>query len=61
LKANIAQLEEYKLENEKLKEKIEQLNVGRVFAGIEKNNEEAKQKIDSLIKEINLCIMALKD
>jgi phage shock protein A len=61
LKANVVQLEACNKENMKLKEQIEQLNVGRAFAGIETDNEEAKQKIDGLIKEINLCIATLKE
>ncbi len=44
-----------------LKQQVEQLKLGKAFAGNVDNNEEAKRKIDSLIKEINLCIAALKD
>ncbi len=44
-----------------MKETIRGLKLGKAFAGKDENNLEAKQKIDSLIKEINLCINALKD
>ncbi len=44
-----------------LKETIKGLKLGKAFAGKQENNQEAKQKIDSLIKEINICIAALKD
>jgi len=44
-----------------LKQQVEQLKLGKAFAGNADNNEEAKRKIDSLIKEINLCIATLKD
>ncbi len=45
----------------RLKQQVEQLKLGKAFAGNADNNEEAKRKIDSLIKEINLCIATLKD
>ena len=48
-------------EIEGLKETLRGLKLGKAFAGKNENNLEAKQKIDSLIKEINLCIAALKD
>ncbi len=44
-----------------LEQQIDRYKLGIAFAGNEVNNEEAKRKIDSLIKEINLCITALKD
>ncbi len=61
LKKNAVQLEACNEEKKTLKEQIEQRDVGRAFAGINTNNEEAKQRIDGLIKEINLCIAALKE
>jgi len=56
-----ARLRGFEKENEALKLEIEQLKVGKAFAGKEGNNEEAKQKIDNLIREINHCITALKE
>jgi len=61
LKEKIAEIELLKQENEQLKGQLEQFKVSKAFAGKSENNEEAKQKIDSLIKEINLCITTLKD
>jgi len=46
---------------DELKLKFDQLNIGKAFEGSEETNEEAKRKIDSLIKEINLCITTLKE
>ncbi len=48
-------------ENNDLKTKLEQFAIGSAFAGKAEGNQEAKAKIDSLIKEINLCIATLKD
>ena len=48
-------------DKELLNQQIEQYKLGNAFAGNDANNEDAKRKIDSLIKEINLCITALKD
>jgi len=61
LKEQAGQLETLKEKNETLSVEIEQLNVGKAFAGNHANNDEAKKKIDGLIKEINLCITALKE
>ena len=61
LKEQAEQLETLKEKNETLSVEIEQLNVGKAFAGNHANNDEAKKKIDGLIKEINLCITALKE
>jgi len=61
LKEKVAEIEFLKNENEQLKEQLKQFKVSKAFAGKSENNEEAKQKIDSLIKEINLCITTLKD
>jgi len=61
LKEKIAEIDLLKHENDHLKGRLEQFKVGKAFAGKTENNTEAKQKIDSLIKEINLCITALKD
>jgi len=61
LKNNVAQLETCKEENLTLKDKIGQQEAGRAFAGNNTDNEEAKQKIEGLIKEINYCIAALKE
>jgi len=61
LKEQADQLEAIKEKNVSLSAEIEQLNVGKAFAGNHANNDEAKKKIDGLIKEINLCIAALKE
>jgi predicted nucleic acid-binding Zn-ribbon protein len=61
LRDKTAEIDLLKHENEQLQGQLEQLKVSKAFAGNTENNQEAKQKIDSLIKEINLCITALKD
>ncbi len=61
LKEQMDQLQACESEKQQLNRQIDQLKLGKAFAGNEGNNEEAKRKIDSLIKEINLCIAALKD
>ncbi len=61
IKEQMDQLQACEAENSLLQHQIDQLKLGKAFAGNEENNEEAKRKIDSLIKEINLCIAALKD
>ena len=61
LKAQAEQLSKSEAKNMQLKHDIEQFKLGQAFAGNKENNEEAKAKIDSLIKEINLCIATLKD
>ncbi len=61
LKRKNDSLEHCEEEKQKLKRQMNQLKVGKAFAGNAENNEEAKLKIDSLIKEINLCITALKE
>ncbi len=61
LKAQAEQVSKCEAENTKLKLDIEQFKLGQAFAGNKEDNEEAKAKIDSLIKEINLCIATLKD
>jgi len=61
LKEQAEQLEVYKQEKQQLLTEIEQLSISKAFAGKQGNNEEAKKKIDRLIKEINLCIVALKE
>ncbi|HFX17909.1 MAG TPA: hypothetical protein ENK64_02045 [Flavobacteriales bacterium] len=60
LNEKTALLQQCKDENETLANRLEQLKLGKAFAGNTFNNKEAKLKIDSLIKEINLCIAALK-
>ncbi len=45
-----------------LKLDYEKLKIAKSFvAGSDKNNDEAKKKIEKLIKEINICIADLKD
>jgi len=61
LKEQAAQLEAYEQEKQALKAEIEQLNMAKAFAGKQANNDEAKKRIDGLIKEINLCIAELKE
>ncbi len=61
IKQKTGQLSRYEEEINQLKGQMNQLKVGKAFAGNAENNKEAKLKIDSLIKEINLCIAALKD
>ncbi len=62
LKEKDAQILVLKDEIADLKTKQEQWDIGKAFEGSSgEGNEEAKKKIDSLIKEINLCITALKE
>jgi len=61
LKEQSVLLQQYQNENEELKSKLEQFAIGKAFAGNAEGNKEAKAKIDSLIKEINLCIATLKE
>jgi len=62
LKEKDAQILGLKNELDVLKTKQEQYDIGKAFEGSSgEGNEEAKKKIDGLIKEINLCITALKE
>jgi len=61
LKEQADQLKFYEQEKQKLMTEIERLSIAKAFAGKQGNNDEAKKKIDGLIKEINLCIGALKE
>jgi len=61
LKEKTVQLDNLKQENENLQQEIERFQLGKAFAGKTEDNAVAKQKIDGLIKEINLCIAALKE
>ncbi len=61
LKEKTAQLDKCAEQNKSLLVEIEQFKLGSAFAGTNEDNSAAKLKIDSLIKEINLCIAALKE
>jgi len=61
LKEQKAQLERCENQKNDLKQQVEQCAIGNAFAGKANQNEEAKAKIEGLIKEINLCIATLKE
>ena len=62
LKEKDAQILVFKDEIGVLKTKQQKWDIGKAFEGSSgEGNEEAKKKIDGLIKEINLCITALKE
>jgi len=61
LKEKTDQLDKCLADNDALLVELEQFKLGRAFAGSKEENSAAKTKIDSLIKEINLCIAALKE
>jgi len=61
LKENAELTNKLQIEIERLDVENKQLRLGKAFVGGKEGNEEAKRKIDSLIKEINLCITTLNE
>ena len=56
------ELQKINFQFDELKLNYEKLKIAKSFvAGSDKNNDEAKKKIEKLIKEINICIADLKD
>ncbi len=55
-------LQEINFQYQELKSDYEKLKIAKTFvAGSDKNNDEAKKKIEKLIKEINICIAEIKE
>jgi len=56
------ELQKINFQFDELKLNYEKLKIAKSFvAGSDKNNDEAKKKIEKLIKEINICIADLKE
>lgn len=53
------QFDEYKKEHEELKKRYENLKVARAFVEGDPDNQAAKQKINSIIREVDKCIALL--
>jgi len=64
LKAEISrcteQIEDYRKQISELEKKIDNLKLGGAFIGNAVNGNEAKAKIDKMIKEIDRCISLLE-
>ncbi len=58
---NNVEINQLKEINERLKTDLNNIKIGKAFDTGNMNNDEAKRKIEKLIKEINLCITDLKE